>query len=75
MSQNNKTMNVDNVHFEQLLLKRISNGDKSAFWQLWDKHTEYLYYKCLKLMNDNIDDAHEALSYSMLRAWEKLYKL
>ncbi len=73
MSQKNNT-NVHDVHFEQLLLERISQGDKSAFWQLWDQHKDYLYYQCLKRMGNNIDDAQEALSYSMLRAWEKLPK-
>ena len=71
MSQKNNT-NVHDVHFEQLLLERISQGDKSAFWQLWAQHKDYLYYQCLKKMGNNIDDAQEALSYSMLRAWEKL---
>ena len=73
MSQKNHT-NVHDVLFEQLLLERISRGDKSAFWQLWDQHKDYLYYQCLKRMGNNIDDAQEALSYSMLRAWEKLPK-
>lgn len=71
MSQKNNT-NVHDVHFEKLLLERISRGDKSAFWQLWAQHKDYLYYQCLKRMGNNIDDAQEALSYSMLRAWEKL---
>lgn len=65
---------VRDVHFEQLLLERISYGDKFAFWQLWNRHKDYLYYQCLKKMGNNIDDAQEALSYSMLRAWEKLPK-
>lgn len=73
MSQKNN-INVHDVYFEQLLLERISNGDTSAFWQLWNQHKEYLYYQCLKWMDHNIDDAQEALSYSMLRAWEKLPK-
>ena len=73
MSQNNNT-NVHDVHCEQLLLERISHGDTSAFWQLWNQHKDYLYYQCLKSMGNNIDDAQEALSYSMLRAWEKLPK-
>ena len=62
MSQKNN-INVHDVHFEQLLLERISHGDTSAFWQLWNYHKDYLYYQCLKWMGNNIDDAQEVVSY------------
>ncbi len=59
---------------EQPLLKRLSQGDKSAFWTIWNQHQNYLESRCLTWMNRNRIDADEALSRAMLKAWEKMPK-
>ncbi|MEA5593420.1 hypothetical protein [Rivularia sp. UHCC 0363] len=57
---------------EQLLLKRFSQGESSAFWELWQRHLDYLYYRCLGWMGGNPTDAEDALSRAMLKAEKKL---
>lgn len=57
---------------EKLLLERFSRGEMSAFWQLWQQHRDYLYYRCLDWMGDNYHDAEDALSLASLKAWDKL---
>ncbi|NEO98204.1 MAG: sigma-70 family RNA polymerase sigma factor [Symploca sp. SIO2E9] len=57
---------------EEVLLKQVYKGDKSAFWNLWNRHQNYLYNLCLKWMNNNFVDTQEAMSTAMIRAWEKL---
>ncbi len=64
----------DNKSTEKILLQQIYQGDKSAFWQLWNQHKDYLYKHCVRWMNNNYTDAEEAISISMLKAWEKLPK-
>lgn len=59
---------------DNILLQQIHQGDKSAFWQLWNQHKDYLYKHCLRWMNNNYTEAEEAISISMLKAWEKLPK-
>lgn len=59
---------------EQRLLKRLSKGDNSAFWTLWQRHQHYLKNRCLMWMNRNPIDADEALSLAMVKAWEKMPK-
>ncbi|MBW4576204.1 MAG: RNA polymerase sigma factor [Aphanothece sp. CMT-3BRIN-NPC111] len=57
---------------EQILLTSLSQGDRSAFWQLWVRYQDYLYSRCLTWMAGNHMDASEALSRAMLKAWDKL---
>lgn len=57
---------------EQAILKRISQGDRTAFWQLWGRYQDYLYRRCLTWMGYNHTDASEALSRATLKAWDKL---
>ncbi|GBF82089.1 RNA polymerase sigma factor [Aphanothece sacrum] len=59
---------------QQILLDRIYQGDQSAFWELWNKHKDYLYAYCLRQMKHNTADAQDVLSISLLKAWEKLPK-
>lgn len=44
----------------------------SAFWQLWEQYRDYLYRCCIKWMDGNPTDA---LSWAMLKAWEKVQKI
>lgn len=65
--------NIEKINStEEVLLKQVYKGDKSAFWSLWYRHQDYLYNLCLKWMNNNLADTQEAMSSAMLRAWEKL---
>lgn len=57
---------------EQLLLKRLSQGDCTAFWELWQQHQDYLYQRCLTSMGGNYSNAEEAFSQATLKAWDKL---
>jgi len=54
------------------LLRSFGDGDIDAFWRLWDLHNVHLYHLCLWQMGGVHDDAEEALSRAMLRAFEKL---
>ncbi|NES44512.1 RNA polymerase sigma factor, partial [Moorena sp. SIO2C4] len=56
------------------LLEKLSDGDSSAFWPLWDNYKDYLYHRCLSWMGGNPSQAQDALSGIMLKAWEKLPK-
>ncbi|NEP57174.1 MAG: RNA polymerase sigma factor [Symploca sp. SIO2G7] len=44
------------------------------FWQQWQQYQDYLYRCCIKWMGGNPIDAEDALSRSMLKAWEKVQK-
>lgn len=57
---------------EQALLVALSQGDKSAFWPLWQMHSSRLYGICLREMNRNREDAEEALAQSMMKALDSL---
>src|SRR5436305_13850172 len=54
------------------LLRSFGDGDIDAFWRLWDLHHRHLYHLCLWQMGGVHDDAEEAISRAMLRAFEKL---
>ncbi|WP_293089621.1 sigma-70 family RNA polymerase sigma factor, partial [Moorena sp. SIO3H5] len=56
------------------LLEKLSDGDSSAFWPLWEHYKDYLYHRCLSWMGGNRSQAQDALSEIMLKAWEKLPK-
>lgn len=57
---------------EQMLLKNLAQGDRTAFWKLWVHYRDYLYRRCQTWMGGNLADAEEALSRAMLKAWKKL---
>ncbi|NEO71094.1 RNA polymerase sigma factor [Moorena sp. SIO3H5] len=54
------------------LLKRISQGDPTAFWKLWLLNQDYLYSRCITWMGGDRTNAEEALSLARIKAWEKL---
>lgn len=64
--------NLDGVEEAQILLGRLAEGDSAAFWGLWGDHQKYLYDVCLRNMRGVPEDAEEALSRVMFRAWGKL---
>lgn len=57
---------------EKILLDQLAQGDRDAFWQLWELHRDYLYHRCRFWMGGNYSEGEEALSLAMLKAWEKL---
>ena len=56
----------------RFLLGCLAQGEHSAFWRLWVRHQKYLYALCLRQMGGVQEDAEDALSRAMLKAWEKL---
>ncbi len=46
-----------------------------GFWQQWQQYRDYLYRCCIKWMGGNPNDAEDALSRAMLKAWEKVQKI
>ncbi|NEN89190.1 MAG: RNA polymerase sigma factor [Okeania sp. SIO3H1] len=54
------------------LLKRISLGEQTAFWQLWLLYQDYLYGRCITWMGGDRIHAEEALSLARMKGWEKL---
>lgn len=57
---------------ESVLLEHLAQGDAKAFWQLWENHRRDLYAICLNQMAGVQEEAEDALSRVMLRAWDKL---
>ncbi|MGB5971353.1 MAG: RNA polymerase sigma factor [Spirulinaceae cyanobacterium] len=57
---------------EQALLNQLAQGDNNAFWQLWQLHQNYFYHRCQVWMGGNHDDAQEAMSLAVWKAWYKL---
>lgn len=58
---------------EQHLLQRLAQGDRLAFWDLWEHYRDAcLFPRCLQWMRGNQADAEDALSSACLKALEKL---
>lgn len=57
---------------ERRLLDTLSAGNQDAFWSLWQHYREQMYGVCLRQMSGIHADAADAVSRTMLVAWEKL---
>ncbi|HEX7155110.1 MAG TPA: sigma-70 family RNA polymerase sigma factor [Thermoanaerobaculia bacterium] len=57
---------------EKSLLRTLGGGDTAAFWPLWLQHRLHLYGICLRHMGGVPADAADAVSRSMLLAFNKL---
>ncbi|HEX9984398.1 MAG TPA: RNA polymerase sigma factor [Thermoanaerobaculia bacterium] len=57
---------------ENMLLRNLGGGDMAAFWPLWLQHRLHLYGICLRHMGGVPADAADAVSRSMLLAFNKL---
>ena len=67
-----KKVETETSSEEQSLLRSVSQGNRTAFWQLWQQHQDYLYRRCRTWMGGNPVDAEEAFSRATLKAWDKL---
>jgi RNA polymerase sigma factor (sigma-70 family) len=54
------------------LLVSIAEGDRSAFWALWQKYQKHLFAVCLRQMGGIHADAEDALSKAMLKALDTM---
>ena len=57
---------------EKMLLNKLAQGDRQAFWQLWELYRDYLDYRCRVWMGKNYFDVKDVMSQAALKAWEKL---
>jgi RNA polymerase sigma-70 factor (ECF subfamily) len=58
---------------EKQLLARIADGDDNAFWELWSRYDSYVQRICVHRMHGNIQDAEDARSEVMLKAYRKVH--
>ena len=57
---------------ERILLDRIAECDRDAFWILWQIHAEYLFGVGLRLCRGNADEAHDILGDASVRLIEDM---
>lgn len=57
---------------EQTLMQHLAHGDDRAFWLLWETHHPYIRDLCRRLLGGHPDDAEDAVSETLLKAWEGL---
>ncbi len=66
----NRNLTADsNTEFE--LVRKASEGDKTAFRELFDRNSSRVYAFCMRLSADP-DTAQELTQDSFIKAWEKL---
>lgn len=60
---------------EDILLRRVAEGDKDAFLDLYEGYSDRLFVYCSRLMKDR-DQAKDALQNAMIKIYEraKLYQ-
>ena len=66
------TDTLSKMQDEDRILRLYLQGDSTAFWSLWELNRSYLFGVCLKQMGGVREDAEDALSLAMLKAWERL---
>jgi RNA polymerase sigma factor (sigma-70 family) len=58
---------------EDLLKQRLVQGDSAAFWEVWERYREGLFYpRCLRWMGGDWADTEDALSNACVKAWQRL---
>jgi len=62
----------DELEDENRILRLYLKGDSGAFWRLWELYRGFLFGICLKQMGGVREDAEDALSLAMLKAWDRL---
>jgi RNA polymerase sigma-70 factor (ECF subfamily) len=63
---------IDSEDESRTLLISIADGDRTAFWALWQKYQRHLFAVCLKQMGGVRADAEDALSKAMLKALDTM---
>lgn len=71
-SYNKGERNTEGAEEARALLICFAEGDSAAFWKLWENYQKYLYSVCLRQMGGNREEAEDALSRAMMKAWERL---
>jgi RNA polymerase sigma factor (sigma-70 family) len=56
----------------QVLLGSLSQDDFNSFYKIWRHYQPYLFKLCLRQMKGVHEEAEDALSRTMLAAWERL---
>jgi RNA polymerase sigma-70 factor (ECF subfamily) len=57
---------------EEVLLVRLSQGDRTAFWQLWIRYQQHIYYRCHTWMRNDYDHTEYAFNRVMFKTWSQL---
>lgn len=57
---------------ERVLLQRLAQGDRAAFWEIWATYKEQLFSNCLYWMDGSREEAEDALSSASLKAWARM---
>ena len=55
---------------DDILLRRIANGDKDAFMQLYEDYADRLFVFCNRMMKDR-DQAKDALQNALVKIYER----
>jgi RNA polymerase sigma factor (sigma-70 family) len=63
---------MENPPSDAPLVRRLTAGDSTALWQLWQRHQDELRRRCRRWMGGRAQDAEDALSTAMLKTWELL---
>jgi RNA polymerase sigma-70 factor (ECF subfamily) len=53
---------------EQYLMSRLSQGDMTAFWNLWEQYRSYLRICCLRWLGTSRYEVDDALSRASIKA-------
>lgn len=57
---------------EIVRLRRVSRGDRDAFWELWLQHRQYLYECCSKGLSGDRSRVQLAMSVLLQQSWQRL---
>lgn len=68
----NSTNESGDAQHTAAIAESILQGDFAAFYQVWEPHRPYLFKLCLRRMSGIREEAEDALSRAMLKAWERL---
>ncbi|HEX2999148.1 MAG TPA: sigma factor, partial [Armatimonadota bacterium] len=57
---------------EQQLLEGLALGEFNDFWRIWQHHCDQLRSLCRRILPGQYDEVEDALSETMLRAYQEL---
>jgi RNA polymerase sigma factor (sigma-70 family) len=53
-------------------LRRLARGERGVFWIIWERYHQSLYQRCLQRLGGHPQNAEDALSEAMVKAWDRL---